>query len=193
MHAFSAAAATAAATATATAPTAASSAGGNGKEEEEAEGLISAADFTAAMHKVGPSIVRGHSVELPPVTWDDIGGYDKLKRRLQQAVQWPLLHADAFRRLGLSAPRGVLLHGPPGCSKTMLARAAASTSGATFLPLSCAQVGGAACRGAGGLWGERVVWLVCWLTSSLIRGVVWIFISASFIKPPNAQPPPTKT
>lgn len=63
-----------------------------------------------------------------------------MKRRLQQAVEWPLQHADAFERLGLTAPRGVLLHGPPGCSKTSLARAAATASGATLLPLSCATL-----------------------------------------------------
>lgn len=51
------------------------------------------------------------------------------------------LTAESFKRLGLSPPRGVLLHGPPGCSKTMLARAAATGSKATFIPLSCAQVG----------------------------------------------------
>lgn len=59
-------------------------------------------------------------------------------------LSWPLLPcpapADVFKRLGLSPPRGVLLHGPPGCSKTMLARAAATGSKATFIPLSCAQV-----------------------------------------------------
>jgi ATP-dependent 26S proteasome regulatory subunit len=53
---------------------------------------------------------------------------------------WPA--AEAFKRLGLTPPRGVLLHGPPGCSKTLLARAAATGSRATFIPLSCAQVQG---------------------------------------------------
>ena len=103
-------------------------------------GLVSAADFAAAMKRVGPSIVRGAQAELAPVAWDDIGGYAALKRRLQQAVEWPLRHAAAFARLGLAPPRGVLLHGPPGCSKTLLARAAAASSGATLLPLSCAQL-----------------------------------------------------
>jgi hypothetical protein len=73
--------------------------------------------------------------------WCDIGGYHSLKLRLQQAVCWPLQHAPSFKRLGLTPPRGVLLHGPPGCSKTMLARAAAAESRATFITLSCAQVG----------------------------------------------------
>jgi SpoVK/Ycf46/Vps4 family AAA+-type ATPase len=49
-----------------------------------------------------------------PVSWVDVGGYNKLKQRLQQALEWPLKHAKAFHRLGLHAPRGILLHGPPG-------------------------------------------------------------------------------
>lgn len=105
-----------------------------------ADGLVRAADFDTAAQRVGPSIVRGQQAEAAAVSWDDIGGYDAIKRRLQQATEWPLQRAAAFARLGLQAPRGVLLHGPPGCSKTMLARAAAAASGATFLPLSCAQV-----------------------------------------------------
>jgi hypothetical protein len=153
--------------------------------------------------------MRGAAVEVAPVQWEQVGGYAKVKQRLQQAVEWPLQHAGetagwlagyvqcdcsssliyllarpvllttfvcrilswrlqqqqsnaqqrhlacclnrcichivsccagVFKRLGLSPPRGVLLHGPPGCSKTMLARAAATGSKATFIPLSCAQV-----------------------------------------------------
>eukprot|EP00775_Hariotina_reticulata_P006468 gene6468-6696_t len=105
-------------------------------------GVISAADFAAALHRVGPSIVRGAAVEVAPMSWQEVAGYDSVKQRLQQAVEWPLRHAEAFKRLGLTPPRGVLLHGPPGCSKTMLARAAATGSKATFIPLSCAQLYG---------------------------------------------------
>ncbi len=93
-------------------------------------------DFVAARKRVGASIVRGMAVDAAPVTWDDIGGLDDVKQRLRQAVEWPLRHADAFARLAIRAPRGVLLHGPPGCSKTTLARAAAHASGATLIPLS---------------------------------------------------------
>ncbi|GIM01113.1 hypothetical protein Vretimale_5952 [Volvox reticuliferus] len=96
--------------------------------------------MTAALRKVRPSIMRGAEVDIPPVSWDDVGGLEDVKRRLRQAVEWPLRHAAAFERLGLTAPRGVLLHGPPGCSKTTLARAAATASGATLLALSCAQL-----------------------------------------------------
>ncbi|EFJ47542.1 hypothetical protein VOLCADRAFT_41454, partial [Volvox carteri f. nagariensis] len=96
--------------------------------------------LATALRKVRPSIMRGAEVDIPPVSWDDVGGLDEVKRRLRQAVEWPLRHAAAFQRLGLTAPRGVLLHGPPGCSKTTLARAAATASGATLLALSCAQL-----------------------------------------------------
>jgi SpoVK/Ycf46/Vps4 family AAA+-type ATPase len=101
---------------------------------------LRASDFAAARTRVGASIVRGVAVEPAPLTWDDIGGLEDVKRRLRQAVEWPLQHADAFARLGLRPPRGVLLHGPPGCSKTCLARAAAHASGATLIPLSGAQL-----------------------------------------------------
>jgi hypothetical protein len=57
------------------------------------DGLVTTADFAAAMHKVGPSIVRGAAVEVAPVQWGEVGGYTKVKQRLQQAVEWPLQHA----------------------------------------------------------------------------------------------------
>ncbi|KAI8466421.1 MAG: P-loop containing nucleoside triphosphate hydrolase protein [Monoraphidium minutum] len=140
MSALSAAAAAAAAASSAGAEGGAAGGGFSGGGGGCAGGVVSAADFDAAARRVGPSIVRGQALELPPIAWADIGGYEGVKRRLQQAVEWPLRHAGAFARLGLAPPRGVLLHGPPGCSKTMLARAAAAASGATFLPLSCAQL-----------------------------------------------------
>jgi SpoVK/Ycf46/Vps4 family AAA+-type ATPase len=102
--------------------------------------LVKMGDFMGAMSKVGPSIARGVAVDFIPIQWDDIGGLEDVKLKIKQAVEWPLKHADAFERLGLTAPRGVLLHGPPGCSKTTLARAAATASGATFVSLSGAQV-----------------------------------------------------
>ncbi|KAK9854458.1 hypothetical protein WJX84_002500 [Apatococcus fuscideae] len=98
------------------------------------------ADFEVAMQRIGPSITRDFTVELTPVSWKDIGGLEDVKQRLQQAIVWPLEHSDSFHRLGLSACRGVLLYGPPGCCKTTLARAAATASKATFLTLSGAQL-----------------------------------------------------
>jgi SpoVK/Ycf46/Vps4 family AAA+-type ATPase len=64
-----------------------------------ADGLVTAAHFAAAMHKVGPSIVRGAAVEVGPVQWEQVGGYAKVKQRLQQAVEWPLQHAGEGGRL----------------------------------------------------------------------------------------------
>jgi len=59
-------------------------------------GIITAADFAAALHRVGPSIVRGAAVEVAPVAWDEVAGYDSVKQRLQQAVEWPLRHAGCY-------------------------------------------------------------------------------------------------
>ncbi|KAL0051736.1 hypothetical protein WJX82_001191 [Trebouxia sp. C0006] len=101
---------------------------------------VSQADFEGAMKRVGPSITRGSEVAVSPVLWESIGGLEDVKARLQQAVEWPLQHAGAFQRLGLTAPRGILLHGPPGCSKTTLARAAVTASKASLFPLSGAQL-----------------------------------------------------
>ena len=118
--------------------------------EEEAAGTlgettgtmppVSAAHFTTARSRVGASLVRGTSVEAPAVRWEDIGGLDGVKHRLRQAVEWPLTHSASFARLGVKPPKGVLLHGPPGCSKTQLARAAAAASGATLIPLTGSQL-----------------------------------------------------
>lgn len=67
--------------------------------------------------------------------WSDIGGEEKLKLILKQAVEWPLKHPDCFVRMGISAPKGVLMFGPPGCSKTMIAKALATESGLNFLSI----------------------------------------------------------
>ena len=89
----------------------------------------------------------GHVMPVEAVAWSEIGGLDEVKRQLRRAVEWPLNHADAFGRLGVTPPTGVLLHGPPGCSKTTLARAAAGGAGATFVPVGRAGV--LAVRGRG--------------------------------------------
>ncbi|KAJ3669809.1 hypothetical protein LUZ60_010133 [Juncus effusus] len=97
-------------------------------------------DFISAKLYVGPSITRGVTKEVSKVTWDDIGGLKDLKKKLRQAVEWPINHADSFKRLGISPIRGVLLHGPPGCSKTTLAKAAAHAAQSSFFSLSGAEL-----------------------------------------------------
>lgn len=97
-------------------------------------------DWKNAKSIVGPSITRGVTVEIPKVSWEDIGGLNDLKKKLKQAVEWPLKHSDAFVRLGVSPVRGILLHGPPGCSKTTLAKAAAHAAQASFFSLSGAEL-----------------------------------------------------
>ncbi|KAL6570958.1 Cell division control protein 48 B [Orobanche gracilis] len=92
-------------------------------------------DWKQARYVVGPSITRGATTDIPNVSWDDIGGLKDIKKKLQQAVEWPFKHALAFSRFGVSPIRGVLLHGPPGCSKTTFAKAAASAVQASFVSL----------------------------------------------------------
>ena len=72
-------------------------------------------------------------LEIPKVSWEDVGGQREVKMQLMEAVEWPQKHHDAFTRIGTHAPTGVLMFGPPGCSKTLLARAVASEAGLNFL------------------------------------------------------------
>ncbi|KAL6969744.1 Cell division control protein 48 B [Sarracenia purpurea var. burkii] len=113
----------------------------SGDANEEA-GLCSLTmdDWKHARSIVGASITRGVTMEIPKVSWEDIGGLEDLKKKLQQAVEWPLKHSAAFSRLALSPFRGILLHGPPGCSKTTLAKAAAHAAQASFFSLSAADL-----------------------------------------------------
>ncbi|CAM9337816.1 unnamed protein product [Scytosiphon promiscuus] len=94
---------------------------------------LTPADFLAALPLVSPSGLREVAVEVPSVKWADIGGMEGVKQSLREVVEWPLRHPEAFARMGMSPPRGVLLYGPPGCSKTLMARALATESGMNFL------------------------------------------------------------
>ncbi|KAL4710643.1 hypothetical protein ACJJTC_003279 [Scirpophaga incertulas] len=96
---------------------------------------IQVEDLISALTIVRPSAMRELLIEVPNVRWSDIGGQDNLKLKLRQAVEWPLKHADSFRRLGVKPPSGVLLYGPPGCSKTMIAKALATESRLNFLSI----------------------------------------------------------
>ncbi|XP_005994768.1 ATPase family gene 2 protein homolog A isoform X2 [Latimeria chalumnae] len=90
-------------------------------------------DFLQAMNDVRPSAMREVAIDVPKVSWSDIGGMETVKLKLKQAVEWPLKHPESFIRMGIQPPKGVLLYGPPGCSKTMIAKALANESGLNFL------------------------------------------------------------
>src|SRR3989339_742918 len=90
-------------------------------------------DFKEALKVVRPSALREVLVEIPNIKWADIGGLGNVKQELIEAVEWPLEHPDAFKRLGVRPPRGILLYGAPGTGKTLLAKAVANESEANFI------------------------------------------------------------
>ena len=90
-------------------------------------------DFQEALREVEPSAMREVFVEVPNVTWDDVGGLDEIKQRLREAVQWPLKYPDLFESVHLTPPKGALVCGPPGCGKTLLAKALATETGVNFV------------------------------------------------------------
>ncbi|MBE0521995.1 MAG: CDC48 family AAA ATPase [Candidatus Methanoperedenaceae archaeon] len=97
-------------------------------------------DFEDVMKEIQPSALREILFEVPNVTWDDIGGLENVKCLLKEAVEWPLRYAESFKRIGVEAPKGVLLYGPPGTGKTMLAKAIANESEANFLTVKGSDI-----------------------------------------------------
>jgi len=90
-------------------------------------------DFIDALKSVRPSAMREVLVETPNVDWEDVGGLDKVKEELREAVEWPLKFPETFKRMGIRPSRGILLYGPPGTGKTLLAKAVAKGSEANFI------------------------------------------------------------
>ncbi len=90
-------------------------------------------DFDDALKLVRPSAMREVLVETPNIKWEDIGGLEKVKQELKEAVEWPLKHPESFKRMGIRPPRGLLLYGPPGTGKTLVAKAVAKESEANFI------------------------------------------------------------
>ncbi|XP_024383807.1 cell division control protein 48 homolog D isoform X2 [Physcomitrium patens] len=89
--------------------------------------------FQTALGTSNPSALRETVVEVPNVTWEDVGGLDNVKRELQETVQYPVEHPEKFEKFGMSPSKGVLFYGPPGCGKTMLAKAIANECQANFI------------------------------------------------------------
>ncbi|KAI7903084.1 P-loop containing nucleoside triphosphate hydrolase protein [Cokeromyces recurvatus] len=109
-------------------------------KQKDTEVFVNMSDFKSAFSIVGPSMQRGFQVQVDKKNWTDVGGLEEVKKRLKQAVEWPLLYKDAFKRLGLKPPRGILLYGPPGCSKTTLVKVIASSANVAFLSINGAQL-----------------------------------------------------
>merc|ERR1719395_375355 len=91
--------------------------------------------FKYALGVSNPSSLRETVVEVPNVTWDDIGGLEKVKRELKELVQYPVEHPEKFEKYGMSPSKGILFYGPPGCGKTLLAKAVANECQANFLSI----------------------------------------------------------
>lgn len=92
-------------------------------------------NFRFAMGATNPSALRETVVEVPNVSWDDIGGLEKVKRELQELVQYPVEHPEKFLKFGMTPSKGVLFYGPPGCGKTLLAKAIANECQANFISI----------------------------------------------------------
>ena len=95
--------------------------------------IVNHEDFQKALIEVTPSGMREVFIENPDVKWEDVGGLEDVKRELQEAVEWPMKYPSLYDKLGHSMPRGILLHGPSGTGKTLLAKAVATQSEANFV------------------------------------------------------------
>jgi transitional endoplasmic reticulum ATPase len=97
-------------------------------------------DFLNAYREITPTAMREVYIEVPTVRWTDIGGLEDIKEDLREAVEWPLKNPDVFTRMGIRPPKGIMLYGPPGCGKTLLARAIATESEANFITIKGPEV-----------------------------------------------------
>ncbi|XP_050165923.1 ribosome biogenesis protein SPATA5L1 isoform X2 [Myiozetetes cayanensis] len=112
------------------------------EDSAETETRINMGDFQEAFKKIQPSSFRSAVglTECKPVTWEQIGGLEDVKLKLKQSVEWPMKFPQAFARMGLSHPKGILLYGPSGCAKTTLVRAVATSCHCSFLSVSGADL-----------------------------------------------------
>jgi len=95
--------------------------------------VVDNSHFSHALSVCDPSTLRDNKVEVPDIKWEDIGGLEETKRELQEMVRYPIEHRHLFERFGMQASRGVLFYGPPGCGKTLMAKAIANECGANFI------------------------------------------------------------
>ncbi|HIF46409.1 MAG TPA: AAA family ATPase [Candidatus Poseidoniales archaeon] len=96
---------------------------------------VTMGDFKLAIKEIEPSALREIYVEIPDVSWDDVGGLTEIKERLKESVEWPLTKPELFEHFGIKPPRGIVLFGAPGTGKTMLAKAIAHEAKANFISI----------------------------------------------------------
>ncbi|MFX0102652.1 MAG: CDC48 family AAA ATPase [Candidatus Hodarchaeota archaeon] len=102
--------------------------------------IVTMDDFREAFKNIQPSAIREVLIEIPKVHWDMVGGLEQTKEELKEAVEWPLKNPESFKRMGITPPKGILLFGPPGCGKTLLARAVATESEANFISIKGPEI-----------------------------------------------------
>ena len=97
-------------------------------------------DFMEALKEIDPSAIREVFVEVPDVKWEDVGGLEEVKKRLAEAIEWPLQFPELFKKADSNPPKGILLHGPPGTGKTLVAKAVANVSEVNFITIKGPQL-----------------------------------------------------
>ncbi len=97
-------------------------------------------DFLLGLKEITPTAVREVFIESPNIPWDKVGGLAPIIDQIRESIEWPLLFPDSFKRIGIKPPRGILLYGPPGCGKTLLARAVATESQANFISVKGPEI-----------------------------------------------------
>ncbi|WP_430503942.1 CDC48 family AAA ATPase [Haloparvum sp. PAK95] len=102
--------------------------------------IVKRNDFNGALNEVEPSALREVLVELPKISWSDVGGLDDAKQQVKESIEWPLSDPEKFERMGVEAPKGVLLYGPPGTGKTLMAKAVANETNANFISVRGPQL-----------------------------------------------------
>jgi transitional endoplasmic reticulum ATPase len=101
---------------------------------------VSQEHFKFAQKTISPSSLRETHVEIPNVKWEDIGGLEEVKKQLQEMILFPIEHPDKFHKFGMQPSKGVLFYGPPGCGKTLLAKAVANECSANFISIKGPQL-----------------------------------------------------
>ncbi len=102
--------------------------------------VVKMEDFTSAYREITPTAMREVYVEVPQVKWDQVGGLKQVKQELIESVEWPIKKPEVFKRMGINPPRGILLYGPPGSGKTLLARAVSTESEANFISIKGPEI-----------------------------------------------------